>query len=205
MKHLNLPHGWVCRLADALITRIACERAPDFIVGGDDPQGAYLLRWYITPWRRWLDEARAHPSRRNRARAWVSRLLPNLYLHQFLRDDDPRALHDHPSWAMSLLLRGGYLEHTIASGGIHQRRAWHAGQLRFLPTLHAHRIELPTALHLDAATGRIARGKDPCWTLFLFGPARRTWGFHCPQRGWVPWREFTAADRPGEIGKGCDA
>lgn len=45
----------------------------------------------------------------------------------------------------------------------------------------------------------------PCFTLFAFGPAVREWGFHCPQRGWVHWRDFTAADKPGEIGAGCDA
>ncbi|WP_165421915.1 hypothetical protein [Pseudoxanthomonas winnipegensis] len=44
-----------------------------------------------------------------------------------------------------------------------------------------------------------------CWTLFLFGPKRREWGFHCEGKGWVPWQEFTAAGKPGEVGKGCDS
>jgi len=54
---------------------------------------------------------------------WLtSRLLPNLYVHHFLRDDDDRALQDRPSWAVSFLLRGRYIEHTIAEGGLHRRQ-----------------------------------------------------------------------------------
>jgi hypothetical protein len=101
-------------------------------------------------------------------------------------------LHDHPSWAVSFILRGSYIEHTIAEGGIHRRQVFSAGSLRFLPTQHTHRIEL-------------LRGRDACWTLFLFGPMVRPWGFHCPERGWVHWQAFTAAGKPGEIGPGCDA
>lgn len=176
----------------------ARRRAPNLVVGSDHPGGAYLWRWYVTPWRAWFDEISPE------VRTWwqraivtaTKRCLPNLYLHRFMRDDDDRALHDHPSWALSLILHGGYIEHTIAAGGIHVRREYAPGCLRFLGTRHAHRIEL----HRDAE-GRAV----PCWTLFLFGPSVREWGFHCPVRGWVHWKQFTATGKPGEIGKGCDA
>jgi hypothetical protein len=180
-----------------LFAYIACRRAPDFVVGADNPDGAYLLRWYVTPWRGWFN---AIPEEQ---RTWWQRAivatvkwLPNVYLHMFLRDDDDRAHHDHPSWAFSGILRNGYVEHTIAAGGIHHRRTYAPGSIRFLPTRHAHRIEL----HRDA-DGRAI----PCWTLFMFGPRVREWGFHCPERGWVHWRAFTADGHPGEVGKGCDA
>jgi hypothetical protein len=43
----------------------------------------------------------------------------NIYLHHFLHSDDDRALHDHPWWNVSILLRSGsYVEHTIAAGGV---------------------------------------------------------------------------------------
>src|SRR5690606_3622328 len=74
-------------------------RDPDFIIGADAEGGPYLLRWYVTPWRRWKEHAEHRPTWWNQAKARVSRLLPNLYVHVFLRDDDDRALHDHPSWA----------------------------------------------------------------------------------------------------------
>lgn len=42
------------------------------------------------------------------------------------------------------------------------------------------------------------------WTLFVTGPVMRQWGFHCPDKGWRHWKEFTAEGKPGEIGPGCD-
>jgi hypothetical protein len=182
------------RLFALLYARVAAARSPDFVIGEDNPDGAYLLRWYLTPWRSWYRDV-PEDKRTTWARFAIrlSRWLPNLYLHCFLRDDDDRALHDHPSWAVSFILDTGYIEHTIAEGGVHRRLRYWAGDIRFLPTRHTHRIELLR----DGGRSR------PCWTLFLFGPTVREWGFHCP-KGWVPWQEFTAAGKPGEVGRGCD-
>lgn len=189
--------------------RVAGARPADFVVGADSPGGAYLLRWYLTPWRTWQSDvgkwADTKPAGWRMALARAFRLIPNLYLHCFLRDDDDRALHDHPSWAASLILHGSYVEHTIREGGIHCRRQHTEGSLRFLPTKHAHRIEL--LRHVVDNGDATVRATDPtaaCWTLFLFGPAVREWGFHCPEKGWVHWKEFTAAGNSGEIGRGCD-
>lgn len=112
----------------------------------------------------------------------------NVYLHHFLRSDDDRALHDHMYVNLSVLLAGAYTEQTIAAGGIKVRTRRVAGEMKLRPPHHAHRIEL---------------SDGPCWTLFITGPRVRAWGFHCPEQGWVPWEEFTAAGAPGEIGKGC--
>lgn len=161
-----------------LVARVAARRPPDFVVGADSPDGAYLRRWWLIP--------------RNP--------VFNVYLHHFLRDDDARALHDHPWHWVSFLLRGGYIEHTIAAGGIHQRTVRHPGSLRLSGPGRAHRIEL---LEFDSFAG--ARFKASCWTLFITGPRLRGWGFHCPERGWVPWQRFTAPGKPGETGPGCDA
>jgi len=186
-------------LSTILIAKIAGRRPPDFVVGAHDPAGAYLLRWYLTPWRGWyrhVDEA--HRTRWQRFAVWLSMRLPNVYLHKFLRSDDDRALHDHPwAWA-SLLLRGSYVEHTISSGGIHKRALRAPGSLKLRGPRAAHRVELVSATEAAAS---------PCWTLFATTPILREWGFHCPLRGWVHWRDFTASaeGRRGEIGKGCDA
>lgn len=211
----NLPR-LAAHLFPLLILHVASKRAPDFVIGAGAEGGPYLNRWFLTPWRRLQSRTRAraeaNPTRLNRVVAWLIGLLPNLYLHEFLRDDDDRALHDHPSWAASLILSGAYVEHTIAEGGIHHRRLYLQGNLRFLPTRHTHRIQLlPTwwfAEDPDDAVlmaEREPHRKASCWTLFLFGPTVRDWGFHCPRRGWVHWKEFTAAGKPGEIGRGCDA
>lgn len=112
----------------------------------------------------------------------------NVYLHKFLRSDDDRALHDHPWVNLSVLLNGEYAEHEIDAGGVHRRTVYQAGAMRFRRSGRmAHRIEL--------------RGV-PCWTLFVTGPRYREWGFHCEQR-WIHWKDFTAADDPGAIGRGC--
>lgn len=142
-------------------------RAPDFVIGPpDDP---YLRRWWIIP--------------RNR--------LFNIYLHQFLRSDDDRALHDHPWVNCSIILHGSYREH-LRDGSVRLRkpwRAWFPWRLVFRLPTGAHRVEL-----IDG---------QGVWTLFLTGPKVRTWGFLCP-KGWIPWTEFVE-DRPGgnSVGKGC--
>lgn len=70
---------------------------PHMVIGGtNDP---YLLRWYLIP--------------RNP--------IVNVYLHKFLRSDDDRALHDHPWWFVSLILRGQYDE--VTNAGRQRRQA----------------------------------------------------------------------------------
>ncbi len=149
------------------IANRAMARKPDFIIGGAfDP---YMYRWWMIP--------------RNR--------VFNIYLHQFFRSDDDRALHDHPWANLSIVLAGEYVEHSIAAGGVHERHTYRAGDWRFRPSGRiAHRIELVNG---------------GCVTLFVTGPTYRQWGFHCPEAGWIPWKRFTASDDPGSIGKGCES
>lgn len=186
--------GWLKRrfflAADRLVARTS-TRPPDFVIGGNkDP---YLLRWYLVPWRIWHREARENPTPWRRVKGFFGLMLPSVYLHCFLRSDDDRALHDHPWFWCSILLHGGYTEHTIAAGGIHRRRRRFAPSIRFASPWRAHRIEL----------FKTPFGPNPCWTLFITSPRFREWGFHCDETGWVPWRTFTAADDPGAIGRGC--
>lgn len=171
-----------------LINRTTRTRVPDFVIGGS--ARPYLLRWYITPWRGWWrDVPEDQRTRWQRFVLWCTRWLPNVYLHQFRRSDDDRALHDHP-WAfnVSVLLAGQYTEHTIDRGGIHRRTILEAGRIRFRWGRAPHRIELHDGW---------------CWTLFVAGPVVRQWGFHCPEQGWKHWREFTAPDDAGAVGRGC--
>lgn len=175
---MHFPHiaDWLHR---TLIRLVAARRDPDFVVGADSPEGPYLRRWWLIP--------------RNR--------VFNIYLHHFMRDDDDRALHDHPWPWLSFLLAGAYIEHSIAAGGVHRRAYRSAGSLKVSGPWRAHRVELPTVRGFFTGV----ESKTTCWTLFITGPVLRGWGFHCPQRGWVPWKKFTAEGKPGEIGPGCDA
>lgn len=156
---MKLPQWALTALREALA---GVTRPPDFVVGAGSPGGAYLERWWIIP--------------RNP--------VFNIYLHHFLRDDDDRALHDHPWASLSLMLVGVLFEQT--DDGPTRRRIT-AGDIVFRRARFRHRLEL---------------GSGRATTLFITGPRVRAWGFWCPQ-GFVPWRRFTAADRPGDIGPGC--
>lgn len=140
------------------------KRPPDFVIG--PPNAPYLRRWWIIPRNRWF----------------------NIYLHEIRRSDDDRALHDHPWWNVSIILRGCYRE--IRNGGY--RKIHRAGSIVFRRATMAHRLELPIE----------NGGVRYCWSLFITGPVIRTWGFHCP-KGWVPWREFVDERDSGQIGRGC--
>ncbi len=161
----------------AAILRWAQARQPDFVIGGHDRP--YLKRHFLIPRNPFF----------------------NIYVHQFLRSDDDRALHDHP-WAFncSWLLEGAYIEHTPA--GRFFRRA---GDWKFRWGGAPHRVELFNKREFFGYSGAVvAEGQpEPCWTVFITGPRVREWGFYC-ERGWVHWKAFTAPGDKGAVGRGCD-
>lgn len=138
---------------------------PSRYIGGN--VRPYMLRWHLIPRNRWF----------------------NVYLHKFLRDDDDRAMHDHPWWFVSIMLAGSYLEHTEA-GDVRRRRP----SVAFRSATHRHRVELTK----DSAGDPI-----PCWTLFITGRKVREWGFWCP-RGFVVWTQFVSPIDHGDVGRGCE-
>lgn len=149
----------------------AFRRPPDFIVGGwDNP---YMLRWWIIPRNRFF----------------------NIYLHKFLRDDEDRALHDHPWPSLSIIIKGGYLEH-LQNGSMRM-----CGRFTtiFRRSTHRHRIELFKPANRPCHE----RNGLPAWTIFITGPRIREWGFWCGGERFVHWQEFTSPDDKGKTGKGC--
>lgn len=146
-------------------------RTPDLVLSRDDGR-IYLNRWHLLPRNRFL----------------------NLYLHQFLGSDDDRALHDHPWWFVSWIIKGEYIEHTptryqqqlgVTWTRIHSRTRW---SVAYRPAKWAHRVQL-----LPDGVG----GEKPVWTIILTGPKIRSWGFYCPQ-GWVHWWRFDRRNGCGE-------
>ena len=161
---MKLPNWLLARLkrwADGVMA----SRTPDFVIGGlADP---YMLRWWTIPRNRFF----------------------NVYLHEIIRSDDDRALHDHPWLNASILLDGAYVEHQIREGGIHERHIRRAGSIVCRRARAAHRLEVIPG--------------ERAISLFVTGPRLRSWGFHCPEAGWRPWQIFTAGDRGELIGRGC--
>ena len=180
------------------------QRMPDVIIGGE--ARPYMLRWHVIP--------------RNR--------VFNVYLHHFLRSDDDRALHDHPWWNLSWLLKGRYVEVVFRDPEL-----GHEGGTRIIPrdegalatrgAHHAHRILLYPISAVTVARAyerRVLQALEPeklanetpipVWTLFITGPRLRDWGFYCPKAsaagGWRHWKDFTGYRKTGtghEVGPGC--
>lgn len=121
-----------------------------------------MLRWHLIPRNRFF----------------------NIYLHHFLHDDDDRALHDHPWWSVSFLLKG-QLEEMLFDDEYRVIDSWWP---IFRTAKHAHRLILCS---------------EDAWTLFITGPKSRAWGFYCPH-GWRHWTKFVDMTNTGKVGKGCD-
>lgn len=169
------------------LRRLLSGQPHQVIPGGDNP--IYLRRWYLIP--------------RNP--------LLNVYLHQFLRDDDDRALHDHPWWFVSLILRGGYIEVSEVPGGrestrcrtsvLSMRSPFWRRCIAFRPATWRHSVALPWGKNAAGECDDYAP-RVPCWTLIVTGRRSRLWGFWCKYRAdehptaepdverFVPWTEF---------------
>ena len=97
-----------------------------------------------------------------------------IYVHWFHASDDD-SLHDHPWPFLSLILRGGYWEHTPGPAGSLLKR-WHPpGAVRWCPARWLHRVEI------DPECRPV--------TLVIRGVKIRRWGFQTPA-GWIPWPEY---------------
>lgn len=146
-----------------------------------------MLRWWVIPKNRFF----------------------NIYLHKILRDDDDRALHDHPWGSCSIILQGGYFEVVPVAPhffpDIDDRVIWKARRrwnIILRRARAAHRLELFTeTAYWDGQKSHYTR--KPCWSLFITGWKSREWGFYCP-KGWVHWRDFVAETDTGNIGRGCE-
>ncbi len=112
-----------------------------FIPDWSNPDQTYLKRWrFDTP-------------------------LGSVFLHQILLPDGDPDPHSHPfSRSVSLLLKGGYIEHRGIDGA--EVRTLRAGKLNRISGTDVHRI-------VELTNG------DPVWTLFWAGkPHGRGWGFY---------------------------
>jgi len=91
----------------------------------------------------------------------------NLTLHKIVRSDDP-VFHDHPWSYMTIILKGGYYEHTPIFNGLRiigENRVWRGpGSVIIRSSESLHWLEM------DPNVG-------PATTLFFMGPQVREWGF----------------------------
>ena len=91
----------------------------------------------------------------------------NLTLHKIVRIDDP-IMHDHPWSYLTIVLKGGYWEHTpvFSNEGkmIAEFQTWRGpGSIIKRGSKEYHWLEL--------------HNNEPVTTLFFMGPQLREWGF----------------------------
>lgn len=178
----------------SLVLRTMERRPPDFCIG---PEGDhYLRRWHV----------RSTKGPKGKDLRW------NVYLHEFLRDDNDEALHDHPYASCSIILANGYKEVMFTRTPLtdtylgvrvfrvegdprnYKEMPRRPGQLVFRAAIDAHRV----VLNHDAVGHQVR-----AISLFIIGPRVRTWGFYC-LKGWIPYTKFADVDERSSIkGKGC--
>ncbi len=133
--------------------------------------------------RRVLDHMSKHPATRvirnlsgdpylNRWELLGNHRMFDIYLHEFLRSDDNRALHDHPGVSIAIVLQGKYVEWFRAE----KYKLRTEGEVVLRRAATPHRIQI-----IESAPRAI--------TVFLRGPKLRDWGFHCAD-GWRHHSDF---------------
>ena len=129
-------------MIERLLAWIKPNRPPDNTIG-------FLERWFLVPRTPLLE----------------------VFLNHFIGSDKVEALHDHPSFTLSLVLKGGYIEHL--KGGVTRERG--AGDVLWRSPWMLHRIEMKPG--------------GESWSIFITGPRLREWGF-MTAKGWVSHKEF---------------
>src|SRR4051794_8190093 len=113
-------------------------------------------------------------------RRWVFNFGPgSLRVHHWYAGDDPRSLHDHPWWFLTVVVKGGYTDISSTKPGSARREFYsyddlRAPAVRFRPALHAHTV----SVH-----------EGGCWTVMLTGRHMRDWGFYT-REGWLRMRAY---------------
>lgn len=131
-------------MKNSVFKRVLLKCLPnDEIVGPDG--SVYMRRYYVAKTRF----------------GWVR-------IHEILRSDQDRHLHDHPWNFISLILSGGYTEHTPE--GV---RKYGPMSLLYRRAEALHRLTL----------------EGTAWTFVVTGPKKRSWGFQT-ERGWVYYRDY---------------
>lgn len=96
----------------------------------------------------------------------------SIRLHHWIRSDDKRAKHDHPSDFLTLVLKGTYTDLAVD-----RNEEMRPGSIRRRSAEHIHTVDVHPG---------------GCWTLLYFWPQRRLWGFWASIKG-RPMRWYRSA------------
>jgi len=155
------------RLVDWFIA-LCCRYGREDHLMDIDGNGHYMRRWELirTPWF-------------------------GVRLHNTLRPDLDRYLHDHPWANVSIILKGFYVEALpLFDEPTFVMHAWRGVMVEPVRnvTREAGAVIFRRACDRHSLT---ALSCVPCWSLFIVGPHRRGWCFYTPA-GMVPADEYKA-------------
>lgn len=129
----------------------------------------------------------------------------SIKIHNILISDE-ECLHNHPWAFISIILKGGYTEHTRAlpwsyklskwshpvisdkNGFNVQHKEFNRGSILYRPAHWSHRLQLDKTLVSAPDDDGYVEKSIPVWTLvFTFRKTQR-WGFFT-RKGWIPhWK-----------------
>ena len=112
-------------------------------------------------------------------------------VHQWIRSDDKRYMHDHPWHFVTLVVRGGYTDVSYRINGGTEfdklpeteivRDVLRVGSIRLRPASHRHYVEV---------------GPEGAWTVLLTSPVVRHWGYWVKSKFTRPLRFFGKFGHP---------
>lgn len=174
--------GWLIRRA---------MRTPYTHITSADGSQVYMRRyWLFNP----------YPADSSGNRPWWKFPI-SIRLHQIMREDDDRDLHDHPWNARTFILRGGYTEARREEAPHYPRysvaefeamRGIRPGRPAPVVTEYIRGPGDTAALRFGEYHRITEVSLGGVWTLFVTGRYRGTWGFLVNGKK-VPWREYLLA------------
>lgn len=118
--------------------------------------GGYMRRWILrTPWF-------------------------TLRIHNILTSDAGRDFHDHPFDFVSVIFRGGYIEHRPG--------CWCRYNVTTAPCQYFGPSTIVRRRAEDLHRLELVNG--PAWTFVISSNYRRDWGFQLQDGSWVPFQKY---------------
>lgn len=149
----------------------------------------YMRRYWLVPYTKSGSERDIGCGFVSWSKRPITRLIQYfgiaIRIHHILRSDDDRAFHDHPWPYLTIILRGGYIEHTpiFNKSGLYcgvKSTIRRPGSILFRSAKSWHRLE-------------VIPGAD-CWTLFCTGKYVQTWGFLTSPEFKTNYRKYLGLD-----------
>lgn len=156
---MRIPERLTVWIYWACIKRIGIAD-PDKIITMDDEPEKYMKRWWFYKIRKSYTKLQSH----SKASKWFQ-----IFFNIISRDDHDRALHCHPWWNISIVLKGTYREIFADREVIRP-----PGSIIFRSANCAHRLEVV---------------EGPVSSLFITGRYTRMWGFRT-ESGFKPWEKY---------------